>query len=211
MVSILLSDNLTGQDVTRVIVIVGVPGIGKSTLAQLMYSDSRVQGYFDLKVWVCASTDLNIYTVTKTILEAVTKLPCDIEDLNLLQLRLKEEVTGKRVLLLLDDVWNIEDRIEWEVLRSPFQFCQQGSGIVVTTQSEHVAGTIRTLPAYHLNPLPCEDSWILLSKYAFDGGSLITDPGLEVIGREIVNKCRGIPLAIKSLGILLRTKPDREE
>lgn len=211
MVSILLSNYQIGEGPIEASVIVGVPGIGKTTLTKLLYNDILVEQHFDVKVWVCVSAALNVYKVTKKIFEALTQLPCDIDDLNLLQVRLKEELVGKRLLLVLDDVWHIGDRTEWEILGGPFRFCKQGSGVVVTTRSEDVAGTIRTLPVYHLNPLPYEDCWALFSRHAFDDRSSVADRGLEVVGREIVKKCRGNPLAVKTLGMLLRKKPDRDE
>lgn len=210
-VSILLSDYQIGEDPTQAFVIVGVPGIGKTTLAKLLYNDDRVEQHFHVKVWVCVQAGLNTHMLTKKIFEVVTQLPCTIDDLNLLQVRLKEELIGKRLLLVLDDVQYIEDGMEWETLWGSFRSCEWGSHVVVTTRSEDVAGTIRTLPVYHLNQLPYDDCWVLFSRHAFDDRSAVIDSRLEVIGGKIVKKCRGIPLAVKSLGILFRLKPNCEE
>lgn len=211
IVSIVLSNHVANEDPVQLIGIVGAPGIGKTTLAQLVYNDHRVGEYFDFKVWICFSSRPDIHTVTKTILKAVTSANCDIDDLNLLQLRLGEQLMEKKLMLVLDDVWSTEDCMEWDVLRSPFKFCPQGSCIVVTTRIENIAGAMRTLQVHHLNPLSYEDCLDLFSRHAFSYGYSAADPRLEAIGRDIVRKCRGLPIAAKTLGVLLRKKPDHEE
>ena len=75
--------------------IVGMGGVGKTTLAQLVYNDHKLKGKFDFKVWVCVSEQFDVVKLTKTITEAVTSSACDKSDLNLLQIDLKERLTGK--------------------------------------------------------------------------------------------------------------------
>lgn len=210
IVSILLSNHVANEDPMQLIAIVGAPGIGKTTLAQLAYNDYRVGEHFDLKVWICLSSRPDIHTVTRTIFKAVTSANCEVDDLNLLQLRLGEQLVDKKLLLVLDDAWSMEDCVGWEALRSPFKFCARGSGIVVTTRSEDITGTMWTSAVHHLNPLSDEDCWRLFSRHAF-GGHSTADPGLEAMGRGIVRKCGGLPVAAKTLGLLLREKPDLEE
>ena len=110
-----------------------------------------------------------------------------IVDLNLLQIRLKESLHGKKFLLVLDDVWN-ENFIEREVLLKPFRFGTRGSKIIVTTRNERVASIVQTVPTYHLKELLDEDCWRLLAKHAFGGQSSFASLDLEVIGREIVRQ-----------------------
>lgn len=74
----------------------------------------------------------------------------DVRDLNSLQLELKERLMGKKFLFVLDDIWN-DSYVDWDRLRIPFQYGVQGSKIIVTTQSEHVASIMQTVPSYHLS------------------------------------------------------------
>ncbi|XP_054813803.1 putative disease resistance RPP13-like protein 1 [Prosopis cineraria] len=116
MIELLLNDDLSRNQVS-VISIVGVGGLGKTTLAQLVYSNNRVENQFQLKAWVCISEEFDVVRITQTILSALGCLVTAYEDLNQLQLKLKEKLVGKKFLLVLDDVWN-ERQSDWK----PFKF-----------------------------------------------------------------------------------------
>jgi len=209
IVNLLLSDDTSGGQMC-VIPIVGMGGVGKTTIAQIVYKDKRVNDHFDLKAWVCVSDEFVVFRVTKTVLEAVTSSTCDIKDLNLLQVTLQEKLMGKKFLLVLDDVWN-ENYADWEVLCSPFKSGAQRSMVIVTTRNEGVASIMRTVPTHHLKTLLEEDCWSLFAKHAFHDYNFDARPKLEVIGRQIVKKCKGLPLAAKTIGGLLRFKLDVNE
>ncbi|WKA00250.1 hypothetical protein VitviT2T_018629 [Vitis vinifera] len=85
-------------------------GIGKTTVTQLVYNDRRVEECFDLKAWVCVSDEFDLVKIMKTILKAINSGTSNDNDLNLLQLKLKESHSREKFLLILDDVWN-EDYI----------------------------------------------------------------------------------------------------
>ncbi|CAI0461778.1 unnamed protein product [Linum tenue] len=67
---------------------------------------------------------------------------------------------------------------------------------------------MQTVPIYNLKGLSCDDSWFLFVRHASRGGSATLHPNLEPVGKEIVGKCRGLPLAAKTLGGLMRSKKD---
>ena len=121
IVKFLLSHNASGNKIS-VIALVGMGGIGKTTLAKLVYNDRRVVEFFDLKAWVCVSNEFDLVRITKTILKAIDSGTSDDNDFNLLQHKLEERPTRKKFLLVLDDVWN-EDYNDWDSLQTPFIQC----------------------------------------------------------------------------------------
>ncbi|XP_059440706.1 putative disease resistance RPP13-like protein 1 [Corylus avellana] len=186
-------------------------GIGKTTLAQLVYTDKMVKEHFDLQAWICVSDEFDVLKLTKTILEEVgSSANTDSKNLNLLQLTLNEKLMGKKFFLVLDDVWN-ENYVDWKMLSKPFKSGASGSMVIVTTRNDDVASLMRTVPTHRLKMLLEEDCWSLFAKHAFLDGISDAHPELEGIGRQIVKKCEGLPLAAKTIGALLRSKLDVDE
>ncbi|RVX04599.1 putative disease resistance RPP13-like protein 1 [Vitis vinifera] len=204
MIEQVLSDNAR-RDEIGVISIVGMGGLGKTTLAQLLYNDARVMEHFDLKAWVCVSEEFDPIRVTKTILEEITSSTFETNNLNQLQVKLKERINTKKFLLVLDDVWN-EDSSNWAMLQTPLKGGAKGSKIVVTTRSTNVAAVMRAVYSHCLGELSSEDSWSLFRKLAFENGDSSAYPQLEAIGKKIVDKCQGLPLAVKAVGGLLHSE-----
>ncbi|XP_018501226.2 putative disease resistance RPP13-like protein 1 [Pyrus x bretschneideri] len=197
----LRSDDTTGAKI-GVLPIVGMGGIGKSTLAQRVYKD--VKDDFDVRAWVCVGEELDILQIAQTIYGRITDQTCGITDLDLLSERLEKVLTGKKFLFVLDDVWS-EDYLLWKNLMTHFNSCGvRGSKIIVTTRQGRVASITRPLSTHYLQGISEDDSWSLFAKHAFTEDSVIpAHPHLEAIGRQIVKKCQGLPLAIKSMGGLL--------
>ncbi|XVF82295.1 hypothetical protein PTKIN_Ptkin16aG0034700 [Pterospermum kingtungense] len=194
------SDNEEGF----VIPIVGMGGIGKTTLAQLVYNDATVQNYFDLKAWVSVSDDFDLTTITKAILQSVTSRPCHDDNLNSLQQKLKKVLFEKKFLIVLNDVWN-EDYHEWTILQSPFLTRTPGSKIIVTTRSLDVSSTMGAYRAHFLEILSEHDCLSVFAQHSLGARDFAGHPNLKEVGEKIVKKCNGLPLAAKTLGGLLRT------
>ncbi|GLT96365.1 hypothetical protein SLE2022_139900 [Rubroshorea leprosula] len=131
----LLNDEGSSSKGFCVVPIYGMGGVGKTTLAQLVYNEVK-QESFELKAWVCVSDQIDIPSITRTVLEAVGG-KCDSNDLNLLQQELNKMLSNKKFLLVLDDIWN-EDYSLWDSLQKPFLSGAAGSKIMITTRSEHV-------------------------------------------------------------------------
>ncbi|XP_030460686.1 putative disease resistance RPP13-like protein 1 [Syzygium oleosum] len=197
---------LTGEDADlKVIPIVGMAGVGKTALAQQIYNDARVTGHFDVKAWACVSDDFDVLAITKSILETThVHLSCEGKDLNWLQDKLKENLSGKKFLVVLDDVWN-EKYGNWTILLKPFQSGAKGSKIILTTRNLHVA-SIAGAPAKTLKELSLDACMTLFAFHALGVKNFDHHPDLEVLGRKIMEKCKGLPLAVKTLAGLLRTE-----
>ena len=205
----LTSDN-GNPNQPSILSIVGMGGMGKTTLAQHVFNDPRIEeARFDVKAWVCVSDDFDAFRVTRTILEAITKSTDDSRDLEMVHGRLKEKLTGKKFLLVLDDVWN-ENRLKWEAVLKHLVFGAQGSRIIATTRSKEVASTMRS-EEHLLEQLQEDHCWKLFAKHAFQDDNIQPNPDCKEIGTKIVKKCKGLPLALKTMGSLLHNKSSVRE
>ncbi|KAK8469918.1 hypothetical protein PHAVU_004G009800 [Phaseolus vulgaris] len=185
--------------------IVGMGGLGKTTLAQHVYSDPKIEdAKFDIKAWVCVSDHFHVLTMTRTILEAITNEKDDSVNLQMVHKKLKEKLSGKKFLLVLDDVWN-ERPAEWEAVRTPLSYGAPGSRILVTTRSEKVASSMRS-EVHLLKQLGEDECWKVFENHALKDGGIELNDELMKVGRRIVEKCKGLPLALKTIGRLLSTK-----
>ncbi|KAM0053554.1 putative P-loop containing nucleoside triphosphate hydrolase, leucine-rich repeat domain superfamily [Helianthus debilis subsp. tardiflorus] len=194
----------------RVYGIWGMGGVGKTTLAQLVYNNERVNRYFELRCWVYVSENFQLKEIMKKIIESIDKYECKLTQLDTLQYSLQNKLRGKKFLIVLDDVWIEEDeKAKWDELSKTLSYGAEGSIVVMTTRSSttsHIVSKVGELQ-YELGCLSEEDSWLLFKKLAFAQGR---EGGDEVelvnIGKEIVEKCKGLPLALKSLGSLMWLK-----
>ncbi|KAB2604111.1 disease resistance RPP13-like protein 1 [Pyrus ussuriensis x Pyrus communis] len=207
---LLLSDNESSSNFS-VVPVVGMGGVGKTTLAQLLYNDEQVKEHFDTNAWVCVSEPYEALRVIKTLTEEITKKPCDNLEMNLLEVQLRQQLMGKRFLLVLDDLWN-ENYGDWDRLRTLFTYGAKGSKVIVTTRSGRVASIVQnTIPIHDLEKLSDGDCWLLLAKHAFRNENPGAHPDLVEIGKQIARKCNGLPLAAKTLGGLLSCNLDYKE
>ncbi|KAB2630431.1 disease resistance protein RGA3 [Pyrus ussuriensis x Pyrus communis] len=202
------------DDCVSVIPVVGMGGLGKTTLAKLVYNDTRVIRNFELRIWQYVSPlDFDIARLTKEILSSVlgTKISEKLS-LNQLQEKLRDALKDKKFLLVLDDVWN-EDAYKWGELKDLLvEGAKLGSKVLVTTRNVSVASIMGTVPTnLNLQDLSEEDCMSLFVKCAFKGGQEREHPNLFEIGKDIVRKCGGVPLAVKTLGCQLYSKTDERE
>ncbi|KAJ6956893.1 putative disease resistance protein RGA3 [Populus alba] len=211
VMEMLLSERSQGPAL-RTISLVGMGGIGKTTLAKLVYNDRKVETHFDKRIWVCVSDPFNEITIAKAILEALKGSALDLNELQTLLESIRSLIGGKKFLLVLDDVWN-EDSTKWEQLKDSLKCGLPGSRILVTTRKKNVTSSMGSSPIdiLELGLLSTEECWSLFSQFACLEKTSKEYDNLEDIGRQIAAKCKGLPLAAKSLGSLLRFKSRIEE
>ncbi|XP_059312131.1 putative disease resistance RPP13-like protein 1 isoform X2 [Lycium ferocissimum] len=200
LVGRLLSKDANGKNLA-VVPIVGMGGVGKTTLAKAVYNDEKVKKHFDLKAWVCVSESYDAFGITKGLLQEIGLMVDD--NLNQLQVKLKESLKGKRFLVVLDDVWN-DNYNEWDDLRNLFVQGDIESKIIVTTRKESVA-LMMDNEKISMDILSSEVSWSLFKRHAFENMDRKEHPELEEVGKQIADKCKGLPLALKTLAGMLRS------
>jgi hypothetical protein len=197
-----LMDSNVEENVS-IIPIVAMGGLGKTTLAQLIFNDEQIQNHFELKMWVCVSDPFQVKDIVEQILESAKIKKQEDVQLNTLVTDLRKEIDGKRYLLVLDDVWN-EDLIKWSNLTKVLLGGARGSRILVTTRTKRVARICGTVDPYFLSGLTELASWSLFMQMAFEKGQEPEEnSNIATIGRDIIQKCKGVPLAITTIGSLL--------
>lgn len=162
------------------------------------------------KIWVCVSEPFNEVRIAKAMLEELEGSTPNLVELQPLLQRACQCINGKRVLLVLDDVWT-EDHRQWEQLKPSLAGCARGSRILVTTRNGVVAKMMETDHRIDIETLSDDACRSIFNKVAFHGRTKDERERLTDIGNKIANKCRGLPLAAKVLGGLMQSKITKEE
>ncbi|KAL4561572.1 hypothetical protein LXL04_033741 [Taraxacum kok-saghyz] len=204
----LLGNEACDQNVSTVSII-GMGGIGKTTLAKILYNEQKVKDHFSLRAWVCVSQEFDVFNISKAIFQAVNGKNEDFADLNLLHEALKEKLISKRFMLVIDDVWN-EDQSKWELLQCALVGAP-GSKILVTTRNTRVASLMDSDEAYRLEVLSTDDALSLFAQHALGEKNFKKHLTLKLHGEGIVKKCGRLPLALKTLGRALKTNRSGDE
>ncbi|XP_020174464.1 disease resistance protein RGA2 [Aegilops tauschii subsp. strangulata] len=189
-----------------VVAIVGMGGLGKTTLAQLIYNEPGIQNHFQLLLWVCVSDTFDVNSLAKSIVEASPKKNDDTNKPPLE--RLQKLVSGQRYLLVLDDVWNREIH-KWERLKDHLKHGGMGSVVLTTTRDEGIA-KIMGADTHILRHLDDRFLKEIIEAGAFSSVEKKPAELVEIVD-EIVKRCSGSPLAACALGSVLRTKTTVKE
>ncbi|KAL2326284.1 hypothetical protein Fmac_025342 [Flemingia macrophylla] len=196
LVELLLNTDVNMKENVAIISIVGIGGLGKTALAQLLFNDEAVQGHFELKMWVCVSDVFDVKNIAKQIIQSNTN------EMERVQQELRKKIDGRKYLLVLDDIWN-ENRETWRGLMTLLMGGAKGSKIIVTTRSKKVAKITGTSSPFFLKGLDEEQDWKLFSESAFGNEKEPENQTLVSIGKDIVKKCSGVPLSIRTVGGLM--------
>ncbi|XP_023547024.1 disease resistance protein RGA2-like isoform X2 [Cucurbita pepo subsp. pepo] len=208
IIDLLLNTDTNDKENVAVIAIVGMGGLGKTALAQSVYNNEYITKHFELKLWVCISEDFDVKVIVEKIIESATTKKPEILQMDLLQSELRRHIDGKKYLLIMDDVWN-EDHEKWVTLKRLLMGGAPGSRILITTRPQRVAETFDTTSSYALGVLDDKSAWLLFKKMAFGGEESekeLENSKLIEIGKEILVKLKGLPLAIRTIGRLLHAK-----
>ncbi|EYU24432.1 hypothetical protein MIMGU_mgv1a023729mg [Erythranthe guttata] len=199
-----LLDALTGrQSSLQIIPIVGMGGIGKTTLARNAYEHRLISNHFDVCAWVTISQEYSVKEIFSKLLSRQSSQSADEQQL---AQELYQSLIGRRYLIILDDIWSID---AWEKMMFFFPDNNNGSRIILTTRLSNVAVYFGS-SYFSMKFLDEYKSWKLFCENAFPQEGCCP-PELEEIGKKIVKKCKGLPLLIVVIGALLRKSSKTRE
>ncbi|KAK6946337.1 NB-ARC [Dillenia turbinata] len=209
----------------KVVSIIGMGGSGKTTLARKLYNHVEIEKHFDCHLWLSISQEWHVRDILINIITQTTTLNKKVKKEEEEEKKKKKKISNeelvikvhnflkeKRYLVVLDDVWENE---AWNELKHAFPSENVGSKLIITTRIQNVA--LHADPncfVHEPRSLTGEEAWELLLKKV---KGVIREAGREEVsrfhelGKEMVKKCSGLPLAIVALGGLLATKRSLEE
>ncbi|KAF3632702.1 putative methyltransferase-like protein 5-like [Capsicum annuum] len=190
----ILDQLVRGERELEVVSIVGMGGIGKTTLATKLYRDPCIMPHFDLLAKATVSQEYCARNVLLGLLSSSRD-----ESYDQLADRLQKLLKGKRYLVVIDDIWTTG---AWDDIKLCFPDCNKGSRILLTTRNVEVAEYASSgKPLYHMRLMNFDESWSLLYEKVFAKDSF--PPQFEQLGKQIALKCGGLPLAIVVIAGLL--------
>ncbi|CAL5049982.1 unnamed protein product [Urochloa decumbens] len=189
------------------IAILGMGGLGKTTMASSAYKSQQIRSHFDCHVWVTVS---QTYQIEELLRETITQLidqrvSMESGFMTMSRVRLIEVIQNylrdKKYFIVLDDVW---DQDAWLFLNYAFVRNKCGSRVLITTRRRDVSSLAVDNYVIELKTLPCAESWELFCKKAFRASKdNICPENLRSLAEKIVIKCQGLPLAIVTIGSTL--------
>ncbi|KAI8002551.1 Disease resistance protein RPM1 [Camellia lanceoleosa] len=153
-----------------VISVVGMGGIGKTTLAKKVYDSQEVAAHFNYKAWITVSQSYNLEELLKAMIKELSGnnvLPLPDEGIDLLIAKLSKYLYEKKYIIVFDDVWRHDF---WESIRHALPKNSKGSRVIITTRSDKVAAFCKETSVDHVHELGAlseEKAWELFCKKAF--------------------------------------------
>ncbi|XP_058114481.1 putative disease resistance protein At1g50180 [Magnolia sinica] len=204
---ILVARLMEGESRRCVVSVVGMGGLGKTTLTKKVYNNTRVKSHFESCKWISISQEYSVRNLlTKIINCYMTLSEEELKKMNVFQLRHKISLylQEKRYLMVLDDIWTVE---AWDDLKDAFPDMNNGSRVMLTTRNKDVAlHADAQIQPHELRFLNKEESRVLFCKKTFTGRDGGCPQDLEQLAKMIIEECHGLPLAIVVIGGLLSRK-----
>ncbi|XP_011072174.1 disease resistance RPP8-like protein 3 [Sesamum indicum] len=189
----------------QILPIVGMGGIGKTTLARNAFNHPYIVNRFDILTWITISQEYNMKEILLGLLnDGSIEESAEIEELEVL---LYQRLFGRKYLIVMDDIWSIK---VWNDLKIFFPDNGNGSRIMMTTRLTNVVVSLGTLKPYSMDFLDDNKSWNLLCEKVF-GERNCPYPELEGIEKDIAKGCKGLPLALVVIGGLLANSDMQRE
>ncbi|KAJ0978911.1 hypothetical protein J5N97_014385 [Dioscorea zingiberensis] len=205
----LMSVEHSSTDLNRpkfdVISIHGMAGVGKTTLAKMVFNDERVPANrFHVKKWVHTPRNSDVRKLFYSMMESLTGNTCQPLVLNTIQEQLRNLLREKKYLFVLDDM-SIDQNNQnyWESLKGLLSVGAYGSKVLVTTRCRSIAPLTWDVVCYQLNTLPHADC-----RELYKASSVGVHPADPRLKDRIVEKCRGLPMAVKSFSSSLSVKAE---
>ncbi|CAL4893391.1 unnamed protein product [Urochloa decumbens] len=198
--------------------IVAMGGAGKTTLARKVYRSAAAKEHFQAFAFVSISQQFEVLHVLEEITEQAMGIkrknnefdrigiPGQVEELEKmgeqeLAQMLHYFLEGKRYLIVLDDVWRMDT---WDAIQHAFPDMGNGSRVMLTTRHSQMAKQANKITHVHkVRLLNEQESWQLFSLKAFPSYENIDANNrqeIESVGKNLIKKCNGLPLALVVLG-----------
>ncbi|XP_027086537.2 disease resistance protein RPM1-like [Coffea arabica] len=211
----LISKILDDHSQLKVVSIVGMGGLGKTTLLKKVYDDAAVKKQFQSHAWITVSQTFQFSDIIKNLIQQLYNeirrpVPRRVESMDDIMLSefVRDFLRERRYILVLDDVWSID---AWEAIKCVLPDCTTASRVVLTTRIADVASAscLGSLDfVYKMEPLSDKESWTLFCNRTFQSNDC--PPNLEEVAKKILKKCEGLPLAIVAIGGVLALKDNEK-
>ncbi|ERN01631.1 hypothetical protein AMTR_s00090p00087950 [Amborella trichopoda] len=185
---------LDGEEQLSVVFVVGMGGVGKTTLVKKLYNGEDIRLHFNYFDWVSVSQNYSIIEILRGMISKAVGSPEGLQIMS--EQRLKEvlytHLRTRRYLIVLDDIWDFQ---AWDSLREALPDVNNDNRVLITTRNRDLAKMVDRSTIHYLEPLPENESWELFCEKVFVKNNEKCPQYLADISNGIGDRCGGLPLA----------------